>query len=315
MTPWRAAQRGTVTVTPRYAADTACRPIFRFASPVTSLAVNTFGLMLRLRRFFPFAHRQGHSLQNRWDFEVNGYVNSKHPRAPGFRTDRASGGAEVQENQLARCARDNFLPFGCAVGFCARFLQLDRINARLARSIFLRRPGASICCCLSPAHAMMIFTCPIWFEHCLAVIGVCCLQEAPARWVVIHRRHHHHADEAADPHSPLVNFFWSHMGWLMLENRELYDLAGYHRYARDILRDPFYRTSRTPFLFDRAGVMGGILSRRLFDWNSGWRYAWTVGSIWRHHRVMGCFRTNRPRLAHYLVSEFVGARLGLLFDQ
>ena len=47
------------------------------------------------------------------------------------------------------------------------------------------------------------------------------MQDTPARWVAIHRRHHEHADEQADPHSPLVNFLWAHMGWLIFKNSEL----------------------------------------------------------------------------------------------
>jgi fatty-acid desaturase len=86
------------------------------------------------------------------------------------------------------------------------------------------------------------FTCPKWFEHTLAVLGVCCLQDAPARWVAAHRRHHQYADEQPDPHSPLVNFFWAHMGWLLVENTDLTHLGIYYgQYAKDILRDPFYK--------------------------------------------------------------------------
>lgn len=84
------------------------------------------------------------------------------------------------------------------------------------------------------------FRCPKWLEHTLAVLGVCSLQDSPARWVMIHRMHHQHSDRQPDPHSPLVNFFWSHMGWVLVENRELSRLETYERYARDILQDPFY---------------------------------------------------------------------------
>src|SRR5262249_11783838 len=42
------------------------------------------------------------------------------------------------------------------------------------------------------------------------------------------------------PHSPMVNWFWGHMGWLFLVNRPLAKLETYDRYARDVLRDPFY---------------------------------------------------------------------------
>ena len=46
---------------------------------------------------------------------------------------------------------------------------------------------------------------PKWLEHGLAILGVCCFQDTPARWVAVHRRHHQYADAQPDPHSPLVD--------------------------------------------------------------------------------------------------------------
>jgi stearoyl-CoA desaturase (delta-9 desaturase) len=86
------------------------------------------------------------------------------------------------------------------------------------------------------------FTCPKWLEHTFALLGVCCLQDTPARWVAIHRMHHQYSDEQPDPHSPLVTFLWGHLGWIFVENREVNTMASYDRYARDVLRDPFYFT-------------------------------------------------------------------------
>jgi fatty-acid desaturase len=89
--------------------------------------------------------------------------------------------------------------------------------------------------------------CPKWLEHGFAVLAVCSMQDTPARWVAVHRRHHEHADRQDDPHSPLVNFLWGHVGWMLLENDDLSRLGIYDRYAKDILRDPFYRKmERTP---------------------------------------------------------------------
>lgn len=85
------------------------------------------------------------------------------------------------------------------------------------------------------------FKCPLWLEHAFALLAVWCVEDTPARWVATHRMHHHRSDERPDPHSPLVNLFWSHMGWLFLENSDLSRQVGYERYARDILRDRFYR--------------------------------------------------------------------------
>lgn len=84
------------------------------------------------------------------------------------------------------------------------------------------------------------FTCPKWFEHVLAILGVCCLQDSPARWVAVHRKHHQHSDEEADPHSPLVGFLWGHFGWLIFENRKHSQADFYEHYGNDLLRDPFY---------------------------------------------------------------------------
>jgi sn-1 stearoyl-lipid 9-desaturase len=82
--------------------------------------------------------------------------------------------------------------------------------------------------------------CPKPLEHAMAIIAMSCLQETPARWVAIHRRHHQFADEQPDPHSPLASFFWSHIGWILVNQPELSRLEIYERYAKDILRDRFY---------------------------------------------------------------------------
>jgi len=85
------------------------------------------------------------------------------------------------------------------------------------------------------------FACPQWLERTLALIGVCCLQDTPARWVATHRMHHQHSDEQSDPHSPLVNFFWGHTGWLFVENDDTQRMTLFEHYAKDLIRDRFYR--------------------------------------------------------------------------
>lgn len=84
------------------------------------------------------------------------------------------------------------------------------------------------------------FKCPKWLEHTLAVLGVCCVQDTPMRWVAIHRQHHHYADTQPDPHTPLVNFLWSHVGWLLFKNSDHDRLRIFDRYGKDLIRDPFY---------------------------------------------------------------------------
>jgi stearoyl-CoA desaturase (delta-9 desaturase) len=84
------------------------------------------------------------------------------------------------------------------------------------------------------------FTCPKWLEHFLALLGICNLQDSPARWVAIHRMHHQHSDKQPDPHSPLASFLWGHVGWVVCRHRDLDTPSHYERYVRDLLRDPFY---------------------------------------------------------------------------
>jgi stearoyl-CoA desaturase (delta-9 desaturase) len=94
------------------------------------------------------------------------------------------------------------------------------------------------------------FACPLWLEHILSTLGVLSLQDSPARWVAIHRVHHQHSERQPDPHSPLVNFLWSHVGWLVCVNRDHYNVKFYQRYVPDLLRDPLYiRYERSYFWF------------------------------------------------------------------
>jgi fatty-acid desaturase len=102
------------------------------------------------------------------------------------------------------------------------------------------------------------FGCPLWVEHALATLGVCCVQDTPARWVAIHRKHHHVSDQIGDPHSPSVNFFWGHLGWLFVVNRELNPLGIFDRYARDLLRDPFYTAMERSYLYLWINVLSWL---------------------------------------------------------
>ena len=84
------------------------------------------------------------------------------------------------------------------------------------------------------------FRTPKWLERSFVTVALCCGQNTPARWVSWHRMHHQHSDDRDDPHSPLVTFFWSHIGWLLFDNRSTHNAESYYKYARDILDDPYY---------------------------------------------------------------------------
>lgn len=84
------------------------------------------------------------------------------------------------------------------------------------------------------------FSCPRWLERTIVMLGLCAMQDAPGYWVAIHRKHHQFSDEENDPHSPLVSFFWAHMGWLCVKSDEMKRGPLTERYAKDVLRDPLY---------------------------------------------------------------------------
>mgnify|MGYP001428858561 CR=1 FL=1 len=84
------------------------------------------------------------------------------------------------------------------------------------------------------------FSCPLWLEHTLAILGTCSLEFSPALWVAVHRRHHHHSDEELDPHSPLKGFIWAHFGWLLMRTGDMKSKPLIDRYAKDLMRDPLY---------------------------------------------------------------------------
>lgn len=100
--------------------------------------------------------------------------------------------------------------------------------------------GLGINLCYHRLLAHRSFECPPWLERVLVMISLCCMQDAPARWVAAHRIHHNHADTEPDPHSPLVSFLWSHVGWMLVDRHGLNKIANYERYVRDLLRQPFY---------------------------------------------------------------------------
>jgi len=79
-----------------------------------------------------------------------------------------------------------------------------------------------------------------WVERSLVILGLCCFEDTPLRWVANHRCHHKHSDEEPDPHSPIVSFLWAHVGWLIFRNSHLHNISAYQQYAPDLIRDPFY---------------------------------------------------------------------------
>ncbi len=107
--------------------------------------------------------------------------------------------------------------------------------------------GINLCYHRMLTHRGLV--CPKWLEYGFATLGVCCMQDTPAHWVAVHRRHHEHSDRQPDPHSPLAGFLWGHVGWMLLDNSGAGRRGVYDGYAKDILRDPFYRRLERTMLY------------------------------------------------------------------
>ncbi len=82
---------------------------------------------------------------------------------------------------------------------------------------------------------------PKWLERGFVVLATCNMQDTPIKWVTAHRHHHKFSDRQADTHTPRASFLWSHIGWLFHPNAATRGPFAYQAYARDLLKDPFYR--------------------------------------------------------------------------
>jgi fatty-acid desaturase len=174
------------------------------------------------------------------------------------------------------------------------------------------------------------FRCPLWLEHFFAILGICCLEHSPSRWVATHRLHHQHTDKPGDPHSPLVAFLWAHFGWIVEERKGMDWGSIYEQYAKDLLRDPFYRRLRRGklyiwiqivhvTLFYLVGFLIGWLSPggsvdagvqfgwSLFVWGVVvrtvvvWNITWLVNSI-THQFGYRTYETHENSHNHWLIA-------------
>ncbi len=89
---------------------------------------------------------------------------------------------------------------------------------------------------------------PKWFEYVLTCCGCLALQGGPITWVATHRLHHKESDEQPDPHTPLVSFLWSHIGWMFFTDPQLDGYEKIRRFAKDLDRDRVIRFLQKTFV-------------------------------------------------------------------
>lgn len=139
-----------------------------------------------------------------------------------------------------------------------------------------------------------------WLRNVLTFLACLSLEMGPISWSATHRQHHRESDHEADPHSPLVNFFWAHLGWLffthpVIDNKELK-----RKLVPDLYKD------RAMVFFERNYVwlwlgfalltmaagyaFGGLqLALSLLVWGSLVRTVWVWHSTWFVNSVTHLF--------------------------
>jgi sn-1 stearoyl-lipid 9-desaturase len=98
------------------------------------------------------------------------------------------------------------------------------------------------------------FMAPQWFDWLIVFLGSLSCQHGPIRWVSQHRAHHRYSDTKGDPHNAKNGFFYSHIGWMLYENRKFDNDKG----ALDICSDDFYKFLDKYYILNQV-ILGVIL--------------------------------------------------------
>jgi stearoyl-CoA desaturase (delta-9 desaturase) len=66
------------------------------------------------------------------------------------------------------------------------------------------------------------------------VFGAATFQNSALKWCTDHRRHHGNVDQETDPYNINEGFFYAHIGWILLKEKEQYK----DKFAKDLVNDP-----------------------------------------------------------------------------
>jgi stearoyl-CoA desaturase (delta-9 desaturase) len=135
-----------------------------------------------------------------------------------------------------------------------------------------------------------------WLRNFLTFLACLTLEMGPISWSATHRLHHRESDHEDDPHSPLVSFFWAHMGWLFVTHPIIDDEERKKALAPDLYRDATLRFFERNYVWLWVGVslllfagglaFGGLqLGLSLLIWGGFlrtvlvWHATWFVNSV------------------------------------
>jgi stearoyl-CoA desaturase (delta-9 desaturase) len=97
-----------------------------------------------------------------------------------------------------------------------------------------------------------------WVRRAFGLMGTMAGEGPPATWVAVHRKHHRFSDQQGDPHSPHDGGWWSHILWLFPRPKDPQWQEMHTKYAKDLLKDPFFRMLDKTFLLWHIGL-GALL--------------------------------------------------------
>lgn len=110
-----------------------------------------------------------------------------------------------------------------------------------------------------------------WLRNVLTLFACLALEMGPLSWSATHRLHHRESDHEDDPHSPLVNFFWAHMGWLFYTHPIIDDQDRRDKLVPDLLNDPVLRFYERNFVYTWIAL--ALLSMAVGYLAGGWQLA------------------------------------------
>ena len=108
----------------------------------------------------------------------------------------------------------------------------------LVLSVLTSAIGVSLCFHRALTHRGLRLARPL--EYIGALLGTLALQGGPITWVATHRAHHASTDRVGDPHGADRGFLWSHVKWLLLQNKDVPQREERTRLAADLAADPFH---------------------------------------------------------------------------
>ena len=104
-------------------------------------------------------------------------------------------------------------------------------------------------------------------RRAFGLLGTLAGEGPPITWVAVHRKHHRFSDQEGDPHSPHDGGWWSHVLWLFPRPKCPQWQNMMQTYARDLLKDPFFRILDTTFLLWHVGLGAAMLALGWCCWD------------------------------------------------